>query len=124
MDNLESIELAANNLLSKGIKDDTTTGSTPRKRKWQYTEAWSLTKSRDELLSHRKQPKVSADVEMQEANAGEIKTAVSDAANVENDMQPQSTTKSEVPTKETGVIVPLVDSRRRNVSVSRARRPR
>jgi len=125
MDNLESIEVATNNLLSKGIKDDTPTGSTPRKRKWQYTEAWSLTKSRDELLSHRKQQRESADVEMQDANTDEIKTVVSDAANIENDVQPaQITTKPEVAAKETGPIVPLVDSRRRNVSVSRARRPR
>jgi len=64
MDNFESIEVATNNLLAKGIKDDTPTGSTPRKRKWKYTEVWSLTKSRDELLSYRKQQRESADVEM------------------------------------------------------------
>jgi len=121
MDTLESIELAANHLLSKGIKDDATTGSTPRKRKWQYTEAWSLTKSRDELLNHRKQ-RMPADVEMKD-DMEEIKTVVSDAANIENDMQPpQNTTKSEVAAKETGPIVPLVDSRRRNVSTRASRR--
>src|SRR6266581_920225 len=79
MDNLEAIELATNTLLSKGTKDDTPTGGTPRKRKWQYTEAWSLTKSRDELLSHRKQHRPgSADVDMQDANTDEVKTVVSD----------------------------------------------
>jgi len=37
--------------LNKGIKDDFPSGSTPRKRKWQYRDEWLLTKSRSDLLS-------------------------------------------------------------------------
>ncbi|KAF8212191.1 kinesin 2 [Mycena galopus ATCC 62051] len=37
-------------LVEHGAKADTSTGTTPRKRVWQYVDQWELTKSRAELL--------------------------------------------------------------------------
>jgi kinesin family protein 11 len=37
-------------LAEHGARADTSTGSTPRKRVWQYVDQWELTKSRAELL--------------------------------------------------------------------------
>ncbi|KAF7440518.1 kinesin motor protein cin8 [Pleurotus ostreatus] len=38
-------------LIQEGSREDTPTGSTPRKRKWVYDDSWDLTKSRSEILS-------------------------------------------------------------------------
>ncbi|KDR81633.1 hypothetical protein GALMADRAFT_239701 [Galerina marginata CBS 339.88] len=69
--NLESIQQAASNLAKKGVKDDVPTGSTPRKRKWQYRDEWSLTKGRAELLSDWKQ-QISPAIEDDNALAGPV----------------------------------------------------
>ncbi|CAA7271682.1 unnamed protein product [Cyclocybe aegerita] len=107
--NLESIEHAASNLASKGIKDDTPTGATPRKRKWQYTHEWSLTRSREELLGALRQQQVSdQDEEMREE---------SQDREVENDAPAQEmleSSKASTPTLEVPPAAPLVESRRRN----------
>ncbi len=118
MDNLESIEQAANSLLSKGIKDDSPTGSTPRKRKWQYTDEWTLTRSRDELLNSRRQrTPLGDDHEMQSERLT--------STEIENEVPhieiPHSTTNVE-PLKTEFTVEPLVESRRRNVSTTRASR--
>ncbi|KAG8936615.1 kinesin motor protein cin8 [Tulasnella sp. 418] len=47
---LGSIRRWAQKLVSDGAKEDRATGLTPQKRQWDYVDAWSLTKSRDEIL--------------------------------------------------------------------------
>ena len=37
-------------LVEQGSKEDLPTGSTPRKRVWQYTDSWELTKDRDTIV--------------------------------------------------------------------------
>ncbi len=51
---LTGIEGSSDSLIRDGIKDDASSGSTPRKRKWQYRDDWSLTKPREELLKNSK----------------------------------------------------------------------
>jgi kinesin family protein 11 len=115
MDNLESIEQAANNLLSKGIKDDLATGSTPRKRKWQFTDEWTLTRSRDELLnSRRRRTPPGDDHEMQSERLASTESE-NEVPHIE---VPHSTTKVES-LKTEFTVEPLVESRRRNVSTTR-----
>jgi len=117
MDSLESIERATKNLLSKGSKEDIPTGSTPRKRKWQYTDDWNLTASRHELLRSRSE---------NVAIEPESKVSQSKPADSENEMQPTETlhisNKVEGIKAENIPIEPLVDSRRRNVARSTSTR--
>ncbi|KAJ6630825.1 kinesin motor domain-containing protein [Mycena sp. CBHHK59/15] len=47
---LSSQRDATQALSEHGARQDTATGSTPRKRVWQYVDSWELTKSRGELL--------------------------------------------------------------------------
>ncbi|KAF7363485.1 Kinesin motor domain-containing protein [Mycena sanguinolenta] len=47
---LSSTTNATKALAEHGAKADTSTGTTPRKRVWQYVDQWELTKSRTELL--------------------------------------------------------------------------
>lgn len=51
---LKGIEGSLDSLIRDGIKDDASSGTTPRKRKWQYRDDWSLTKPREELLKNSK----------------------------------------------------------------------
>jgi kinesin family member 11 len=37
-------------LADQGSREDLPTGSTPRKRVWQYTDSWELTKDRDTII--------------------------------------------------------------------------
>lgn len=115
MDNLESIERASNNLLSKGTKDDSPTGSTPRKRKWQYTDEWTLTRNRDDLLRQKAPTGVDIDTQSQMPAPKEIENEVTLLE------IPHSGTKSEALKAELDVE-PLVESRRRNVSTTRSSR--
>lgn len=47
---LSSTQKAAQALAEQGTQPDAPTGTTPRKRVWQYIDQWELTKSREELL--------------------------------------------------------------------------
>jgi kinesin family protein 11 len=49
-------------LVNKGGRVDSPTGSTPRKRVWQYTDDWELTKDRETIIQGWKR----RDVQMQE----------------------------------------------------------
>jgi kinesin family protein 11 len=110
MYSLESIERATKSLLSKGVKEDTPTGSTPRKRKWQYADDWNLTASRHELLRSRSENEV----------VEQAKVAPSQQRDIENEVQPTETlhisSKVEGIKAEPVPLEPLVDSRRRNVT--------
>ncbi|KAF9532996.1 P-loop containing nucleoside triphosphate hydrolase protein [Crepidotus variabilis] len=131
MDNLESIEQAANNLLSKGLKEDIPTGSTPKKRKWQYRDEWELTKSREELidgLRHERRPEREQEEEDVQMYDNEEKPK--EAMEMENDppivetppVQPLKKESLKVPMERSE---PLIESRRRNVSTrASSRRPR
>ena len=37
-------------LVDQGSREDLPTGNTPRKRVWQYTDNWELTKDRDAVI--------------------------------------------------------------------------
>ena len=39
-----------NSLVDQGSREDLPTGSTPRKRVWQYTDNWELTKEREAII--------------------------------------------------------------------------
>jgi len=39
-----------NSLVDQGSREDLPTGSTPRKRVWQYTDNWELTKERETII--------------------------------------------------------------------------
>jgi kinesin family member 11 len=39
-----------NSLVDQGSREDLPTGSTPRKRVWQYTDNWELTKERESII--------------------------------------------------------------------------
>ena len=111
MDSLKSIEQASKNLLSKGVEEDTPSGSTPRKRKWQYADDWNLTASRHELLRSRS--------ENEAVEPRESKVVHSRPADIENEMQPTETlhiSNKVEGIKEPIILEPLVDSRRRNVT--------
>lgn len=47
---LSTISQTTRNLLENGTKEDVPTGSTPKKRSWDFADEWNLTKSRDILL--------------------------------------------------------------------------
>jgi kinesin family protein 11 len=48
---LSSIEHSTRTLAEQATKEDTPTGSTPRKRVWQYVDQWELTQSRETVLN-------------------------------------------------------------------------
>ena len=41
---------ATDSLIDQGTREDLPTGNTPRKRVWQYTDDWELTKDRDTVI--------------------------------------------------------------------------
>ena len=45
-----SVSGKARDLITEGTKDDIATGTTPRKRQWEYADHWQLTKGREEVL--------------------------------------------------------------------------
>jgi kinesin family protein 11 len=47
---LSNVKLATRSLLEKGTREDAPTGTTPRKRVWEYPDQWKLTKPRDEVV--------------------------------------------------------------------------
>ncbi|KAF8342652.1 P-loop containing nucleoside triphosphate hydrolase protein [Cantharellus anzutake] len=47
---LKVIQQATTTLRTQGTKEETTTGSTPKKRKWGYTDEWEVTKGRGAVL--------------------------------------------------------------------------
>lgn len=57
---LSSATSAVKALAEHGAKADTSTGTTPKKRVWQYVDQWELTKSRTELLQTWRAAGVSA----------------------------------------------------------------
>jgi kinesin family protein 11 len=47
---LSSMDQATQALAEQGAREDAPTGTTPRKRVWEYVDRWELTKSRDAIL--------------------------------------------------------------------------
>ncbi|CAL1704444.1 unnamed protein product [Somion occarium] len=47
---LSTIRQTTQNLLENGTKEDTPTGTTPRKRSWTFTDEWELTNNREVIL--------------------------------------------------------------------------
>lgn len=47
---LQSIAGAVEALATQGAREDVPTGTTPRKRVWEYVDKWALTKSREDVL--------------------------------------------------------------------------
>lgn len=52
MQGLSSVQETLTTLMDKGTREDTPTGSTPQKRSWKYTDHWQLAKSREEILGN------------------------------------------------------------------------
>lgn len=133
--NLKSIEDAAANLANKGTRDDVPSGSTPRKRKWQYQDEWSLTRSRAELLGDWKQKKLPAVDAMEVPNdlttiPDHHEPCLNDADSKLSRATTDSEPENRVPSPETSKaekviqqpIEPLADSRKRNNIPTRASR--
>lgn len=49
-EHLASMRKTTESLIDQGTREDLPTGSTPRKRIWQYTDDWELTKDRDTVI--------------------------------------------------------------------------
>ncbi|KAH9050749.1 kinesin-domain-containing protein [Lactarius hengduanensis] len=49
-EHLASMRKTTDSLIDQGTREDTPTGNTPRKRVWQYTDDWELTKDRDTVI--------------------------------------------------------------------------
>lgn len=47
---LANLHDATQSLIENGLKEDTPTGLTPRKRRWEYIDEWSLAESREVLM--------------------------------------------------------------------------
>ncbi|KAI9510898.1 kinesin-domain-containing protein [Russula earlei] len=47
---LDSMRKMTDSLVNQGSRQDVPTGSTPRKRVWQYTDDWELTEDRDAII--------------------------------------------------------------------------
>lgn len=52
---LSSMQQASHSVVEQGAKQDLPTGSTPRKRVWEYVDEWELTQSRENLLRMRRE---------------------------------------------------------------------
>jgi kinesin family member 11 len=52
---VSSVQKLTESLVKSGTKDDPPTQTTPRKRAWDFTEKWELTKSRETLLEEWRQ---------------------------------------------------------------------
>ncbi|KAI9446436.1 kinesin-domain-containing protein [Lactarius indigo] len=49
-EHLASMRKTTDSLIDQGTREDLPTGNTPRKRVWQYTDDWELTKDRDTVI--------------------------------------------------------------------------
>ncbi|KAK0459751.1 kinesin 2 [Desarmillaria tabescens] len=57
---VSSLGCATRSLAEQGAKEDVPTGSTPRRKAWEYVDHWELTKSRDDLLEAWRQKVLSS----------------------------------------------------------------
>lgn len=55
---LATMRKATGSLVEQGGREDLPTGSTPRKRAWQFPDSWELTKDRDTIIQGWKQSAV------------------------------------------------------------------
>ncbi|KAF8163321.1 P-loop containing nucleoside triphosphate hydrolase protein [Crassisporium funariophilum] len=146
-EDLDIIEQAATNLANSDATDEPS-GSTPRRRKWQYSAEWSLTKSRDEVVAARKQQLQLMDIKNNN-NQKHKDTSMNIKDDINSKPEPQSSSdqrqsvsrfgipdaenattsdtqhrvKSETVDAELAYTEPLVESRKRNfVSTTRSSR--
>ncbi|KII88479.1 hypothetical protein PLICRDRAFT_161615 [Plicaturopsis crispa FD-325 SS-3] len=56
---LSSVEHATRSIVEEGTHEDSPTGTTPRKRVWQYVDQWEVTKPREKILKAWRQKGVS-----------------------------------------------------------------
>ncbi|KAF7323016.1 Kinesin motor domain-containing protein [Mycena chlorophos] len=134
---LGSLKEATKILTEQGAKTDASTGSTPKKRTWQYADKWELTKSRAQLLQAARGPQED-DGEEEDGEEKENEAMVVDDAPPESPIMvslpeslgssASSTTSMPPPQipilKKSGiaakaVVAPLVDTR--NVYTTRRR---
>ncbi|KDQ60800.1 hypothetical protein JAAARDRAFT_204605 [Jaapia argillacea MUCL 33604] len=57
---LVSAQQATRSLIEQGAREDAPTGTTPRKRVWNYVDQWEVTKNREEILKEWRQRGMSA----------------------------------------------------------------
>jgi len=117
---LDTIKQSANNLTNNDI-EEVSSGHTPRKRKWQYSDEWALTKSREQLLLAWKQCQLP---KAQDDHRDEQPSGPSTFAGTENieGLDSHRDVKSESSDVDVPPPKPLVDSRKRNHVVTRASR--
>lgn len=118
VNHLHAIKQSTSNLVNTGIKE-VSSGNTPRKRKWQYNDQWTLTKDRDELLQdwNQYQPSTRSKTQDDEQPLNGPPTFAGteniDSSDLHRD------TKSESSDVDVPLPKPLVDSRKRNHALRR-----
>ena len=120
---LEAIKQSTRGLTNNSVKE-VSSGNTPRKRKWQYSDEWALTKSRDELLQAWNQCQTST-TKMELKTEDDEPTPLSTFAGMEkiDGLDPHRDVKSEGSTSDVDVPPkPLVDSRKKNHALTRGSR--
>lgn len=125
---LDAIKQSTSNLTNNGVKE-VSSGNTPRKRKWQYSDEWALTKSRDELLQAWKPCPTSTTKIMELKTEDDQPTLLSGSSTfTETENRDESDPLPDVKSESSDVDVPppkpLADSRKRNHVLTRARRVR
>jgi len=75
---LSSLQKGVVSLVEEGTREDMPTGSTPRKRNWQYVDHWDLTKSREELLRTRRREGKGIQSSIDEETADEEDSSTAD----------------------------------------------
>lgn len=50
---MDTLRIAHRKLIEQGTRPDVSTGSTPRKKTWEYVDHWDLTEHRQELLQRK-----------------------------------------------------------------------
>jgi kinesin family member 11 len=117
---LDAIKQSTSNLTNNGIKE-VSSGNTPRKRKWQYSDEWALTKNRDELLQAWNQYQSSTTTNESKIQDDKQPTVLSGPSGTENiDSNSHHEVKSESSDVDVPLPKPLVDSRKRNHVSTRA----
>lgn len=120
---LDAIKQSTSNLTNNGIKE-VSSGNTPRKRKWQYSDEWALTKNRDELLQAWNQyhSTTTNESKIQDEHRDKQPTVLSGPSGAENidDSDSHREVKSESSDVDVPLPKPLVDSRKRNHVSTRA----
>jgi len=75
-------------LVEQGSREDLPTGSTPRKRIWQYTDSWELTKDRDTIVQGWKRRAVQSQEDESDSESSSARPGIPQLPSSDNLKQP------------------------------------